>query len=57
MNQLRSVNMLEIWGQANSYAKFILKLGIVYPVSMMYLAYRIEKMFPDIEKAPLVASK
>jgi len=50
-------NLLEIWGQANVYSKFILLLSIVYPVSMMYLAYRIEIMFPDIEKAPLAATK
>ena len=49
--------MLEIWSQANTYAKFILILGMAYPTAMMYLGYRIEKMFPDEEKAPLAATK
>ena len=50
--------MIQHWVQANTYAKFILVLGLVLPVSMGLLAYKIEKMFPDeTEKAPLAATK
>lgn len=49
--------MSQVWGQANAYAKFIMILALVYPASMLYLAWKIEKMFTENEKAPLAATK
>lgn len=45
--------MLKIWGQANIYARFILILGLVLPVALMYLAYQFEKMVLENEKAQI----
>jgi len=44
--------MQQLWVQANVYAKFILVLAFVLPVSTMILFYKIEKMFPHKKKAP-----
>lgn len=52
--------MVQIWSQANSYAKFILMLGFVYPICMVILAYKIEKMYKQYEqkeKAPSAATE
>ena len=49
--------MLQIWGQANAYSKFMMLMFLVYPASMLYLAWRIEKMFPEKEKAQSAATE
>jgi len=49
--------MQQLWVQANVYAKFILVLALVLPVSTMILFYKIEQMFPDKKKPQMAATK